>query len=180
MSHVVLALAGPPASGKTTVARAVGRTLAAPRVGLGDLVRARARERGLADNRTVWQDLGTQLLAEMGSEGMVRGALRHAGLTTDDVPVVWDGVRHVGVVAALRDVYEPVPVLLVALRPPEAERRRRFLAEAGDEEHLRRWERHETESHVDDLAAIAALVCTAATPEGATEEVERLIQCRGR
>ncbi len=167
----VIALAGLPASGKTTVARALSETLRAPRVSFGELVRTRAREQGLPDNRTVWQEVGSQLLAEHGPDGFIRAALAQAGLGATDVPVVWDGVRHMDVVRSLRALYRPQEVLLVVLRPPEEPRRERFLREAGTIEQLRCWERHETEQHVAALAAAADLVCDHPSTDDATSAV---------
>ncbi len=175
MSAFVLALAGPPASGKTSVARALSSSYSAPLLGFGDLVRYEASRRGLPADRDAWQALGTRLVRELVAEGMARAVLDRAGVDLGHVPVIWDGVRHVQIDDALRGLYAPAPVLLVVLRPPERERRARLLAEAGTVERLRRWERHETESHLDELASRAASVCAAPTLADAIDDVQRLV-----
>jgi hypothetical protein len=167
----VLALAGSPASGKTTVSRIVASAAGARHVGFGDLVRARVREQGLPDHRTAWQQVGSQLRAELGPGGLVSAALTHAGLDQHDVPVVWDGVRHVDVVAALQTLYRPRRVVLVALRPPEPARRARFLVEARTEAQLKSWEQHESERHLVELFAIADIVCCHDSAEDAATAV---------
>lgn len=173
MIRVVVALAGAPASGKTTVAQTVAQAIGAARVGFGDLVRAEVRARGLSESRTEWQEVGSRMLTALGTDGFVAATLRASGLTVDDVPVVWDGVRHVEIADMLRDLYAPTPVVLAVLRPPEHERRGRVLREAGSVDQLQRWERHDTEQHLGELTRRADIVCRTAVIEDAVEAILR-------
>lgn len=170
----VLALAGAPASGKTTVAQALATRTGAHRVSFGDLARAEARGKDGALDRDVLQRLGQQLLNDLGPEAFCRAALRCAGATLEDRPVIWDGVRHVRIFITLRSLYD-TPVRLVYLQPPDEPRRERFSREAASPEQLRRWEADATEHEGDQLAAAADLRCTAVTTHEAINEVLALL-----
>jgi adenylate kinase family enzyme len=158
----VLALAGAPASGKTTVARALATQTGARRVSFGDLVRTEAASRGDSLDRDSLQHLGQQLLDDLGPDAFCRAALRAAGAALQDRPVIWDGVRHLRVLTALGSLYN-TPVRLVYLQPPEGPRRERFARQASSPEQLRRWEQDATEQEADQLADVADLRCPAAT-----------------
>lgn len=175
MIRVVVALAGPTGSGKTTVARAVEQATGATRLGFGDLVRAEVYARGLGDTRSEWQEVGSAMLATLGPDGLVAAALERRGLTADDVPVVWDGVRHPEVAHALRRLYAPTRVVLAVLQPPEHERRERVLREAGSIDQLHRWECHDTERHLGELSRLADIICRTANTDEAVETILRVL-----
>lgn len=170
----MLALAGAPSSGKTTVAATVAESTGARRIGFGDYVRAQAVARGQGPTRDVLQHLGQQLLNDLGPEGFCRAALRHEEASATDRPIVWDGVRHVAVAQALTVVYG-AGVHLVYLDPPREDRRSRFAKEAASADQLARWERDATEVDGAALAAAAELISTAADPEQAAAEVLELL-----
>lgn len=174
LDRFVLAIAGAPASGKTTVARAVATHTGGRRVSFGDLVRAEARRRGCSLDRGALQRLGQQLLDDVGPEAFCRAALRAAGSSVEDRPVIWDGIRHLRVLTALRSLYD-VHVLLIYLRPPDAARRQRFAREAGSRKELARLEAHATEREAKRLFEAADLVCTAATTDAAFKETLELL-----
>ena len=178
MTDVVVALAGPPASGKTSVAHAVAKRLDGTVLGFGDFVRAEARIRNVATDRASLQALGAKLHRSLGPTGFCDAVLARAGRTLEDRPVVWDGIRHVDVALRLRTLY-PVPVRLVVLRPPEDERRERFRGEVGSDERLAAFERHPTEGELPQLERIADLVCPAPTIDGATRAVLQLLCAEG-
>jgi adenylate kinase family enzyme len=170
----VLALAGAPASGKTTVARAVAERTAARCVNFGDLIRAEAAGRGEPVDRAELQRLGQGLLNELGPEAFCLAALRCAGASLEDRRVIWDGVRHLRVHAALCALYD-LPVRLVYLEPPAEPRRERFAREAGSQEQLESWEADATERERSQLADVAELRCTADTTEEAVDETLALL-----
>lgn len=170
----VLALAGAPASGKTTVARAVAKRTGGRRVGFGDLIRAEAAGRGDALDRGALQRIGQRLLEELGPEAFCLAALRCAGATLEDRRVVWDGLRHVRVHAALCSLYD-LPVRLVYLQPPTEPRRERFARDAASQEQLLSWEAGATEQEGGQLADIAELRCTAASTHEAIVQTLALL-----
>jgi len=170
-SAAVVALAGPIASGKTTVARYVARSLGVPRVSFGRFVASTQPD---SASREALQRAGAALLSELGTERFVSAVLATHGLTREDTPVVWDGLRHVEVLEALRRAYAPREVTLCYLAPPEHVRRERAAALAGSEDRLSRWEQHSTEG-IAQLRELASVVCQDPTPTLAAQRILRAL-----
>lgn len=88
--------------------------------------------------------------------------------------MIWDGVRHLGVLTALGSLYD-ASVRLVYLQPPEGPRRERFAREAGSPQQVQRWEADATEQEGDQLADAADLRCMATTTEEAISQTFALL-----
>lgn len=116
MMSPVLAISGAIASGKTTIARYVASAVGWPWTSFGAYVRAEAERRGFPDDRPTLQRLGDELVAH-GIESFCRAVLVAAGWSPGS-PAVLDGVRHVAVVQALRDLVAPQPLVLVYVTVP--------------------------------------------------------------
>jgi dephospho-CoA kinase len=170
-----IALAGPLGAGKSTVARALRATLGAAGVAFGDYVRAETVKRGLPADRATWQRVGAEIRQELGPDGFCRAVLEGSGLSREDVPIIWDGVRHPEILAALRRLYQPAPVNLIVLLPPEAKRRQHLRTEADSEIQIDKWEGHESEQHLNELLALADFVSTAETAAAMVAEVEAFL-----
>ena len=171
----ILALAGAPSSGKTTVARSIAADTGAKHVSFGDFLRGEAGSQQLKTDRSALQALGATLLEDLGPRGFCERALSNAGGTMSTRPIIWDGVRHVPVLDELRGLYAPAPVTFVVLAPPEQARRQRFSAAASSREELDAWESHESESQLAQLIAQADLVCDEPSPQLATVRVIDLL-----
>ena len=171
----VLALAGAPASGKTTLARNLVATTAATYISFGDLVRYEADAQHTSHDRSNLQALGSTMLQDLGPRGLCERALEIAQASTNTRPVIWDGVRHVPVLHELRRLYAPTELTLVVLKPPEPARRQRLAEQASSPQQLATWEADDTESHLAQLAENAQLICDATTPETATARVLELL-----
>jgi adenylate kinase family enzyme len=171
----VLALAGAPASGKTTLARNLAATTAATYISFGDLVRYEADAQHTSHDRSNLQALGSGMLRDLGPRGLCERALEIARATSDTRPVIWDGVRHLPVLDELRRLYAPTELILVVLKPPEHARRQRLAERASSPEQLETWEADDTESHLAQLAVNAQLICDAATPKNATARILELL-----
>jgi len=172
----ILALAGAPSSGKTTIARSIATDTGATHVSFGDFIRGEAGPRHMKTDRSALQALGATLLEALGPRDFCERALSSAGVTMSTRPVVWDGVRHVPVLDELRGLYAPAPVTFVVLAPPEQARRQRFSAAASSIEELNAWESHESESQLAQLIAQADLVCDAPSAEAATREILGMLE----
>jgi hypothetical protein len=167
----MLALAGAPSSGKTTVARSIALETGAAHVSFGDFIRAEARVRGISTDRGALQLLGGSLLEDLGPRSFCEHTLASAGFTVNARPVIWDGVRHVPVLDVLRGLYAPASVTFVVLAPPEQARRQRFAAGASSREELDGWESHESESQLAQMMGQADLVCDATSARAAAAQV---------
>jgi hypothetical protein len=170
----VLALAGPPSSGKSSVAGLLAAEWQAPVLAFGDYVRQEAGLRQLPTTRGVLQDLGQELLDEQGPVGFCRSVLATRGLSGSEAPAIWDGVRHPLIVNALQEIYAPAPVILAFLKPPEAARQERFADAAESEDSsVSQWEAHETESHLGELEERADVVAFEETPALAAASIKQ-------
>lgn len=162
-----IGLAGRISSGKSTLAERLAERLDLPRIAFGDYVRARAQSRALDTERRTLQALGAEELESLGPDGLCRSAAQWAGVNLDSTEVVWDGVRHIAVAHALRELHAPSTFYLIGLRPPEADRQRRVEAEAGSVQEREAWERDSTEHELDAVFAQADIVLDAPSAEHA-------------
>jgi adenylate kinase family enzyme len=117
-----IGISGAIASGKTTLARALARELDVPVASFGDYLRAVAAARHLPGDRGSLQELGQHLIDEHGWQGFASGVLAAAGVGRGSPAVVIDGVRHVEIAGALRDLAAPETFVLVYLDVPSAAR----------------------------------------------------------
>jgi hypothetical protein len=158
----VIAVAGRTRAGKTTLTETLGRRLLWPTTSFSSYVRATATARGLPIERQTLQDLGAEMIDEMGPSGFVDGALRHGGPEFAGPPFVIEGVRHLVTEEALRDAVRPTGLGLIFLAVSDRERDRRLAAEGVSPSEGRRWEEHSTEHDVlDGLESVADLVIDA-------------------
>jgi adenylate kinase family enzyme len=165
LERQLIAVAGRTRAGKTTLATALSHELDLPQTSFSSYVRATAVSRQLGATRQVLQDLGAEMIERLGPRGFVEGALDHAGLTPDDAPFVIEGVRHVTVLEAMREVAAPLPVTLIYLAVSDEERNRRLAAEGISAAEGSQWEKHSTEYDVlHRLQAEADLVIDADQP----------------
>ncbi len=173
----LVSFAGRMGSGKTTISSTVATALGWARVGFGDYVRAVARQRGMGDSRETLQALGESLLAE-GSERFCRAVLAQADWQPGQSLIV-DGIRHVQVVDALRQLAEPSQFLLVLISTDEEVRRYRLQQRDGDGQgSLHQAELHSTETQVQSfLPEIADLIVNGdRSPYKVAEEVAMWVQ----
>jgi hypothetical protein len=127
-------------------------------------VRAEALRREVARNRRELQDLGAAMIEEQGFTRFVAGMLAEAELDPD-APFVVEGVRHLGTLAALRELTSPMEVRFLYLDVSDAERNRRLAAEGVSAEEGAEWEEHSTEAEVlEGLPEVADLVIDADQP----------------
>jgi len=87
-----LVIAGKMGSGKSTAVRAIAEKLGLKIVSFGDLIRAKALERGVQQARETLQQIGHEMLVTGGPRCLLRAALENAGVESGE-SVVFDGVR---------------------------------------------------------------------------------------
>jgi len=146
---MIIGIAGPIASGKSTLARALAQAFSLKLIGFGEYVRHEAQARGLdVSDRRVLQDFGQSLVDE-DVASFVRGVLERAKVRPAD-RVVMDGVRH-------QSVWDEIVTFalsrrsaarLIFLEMPEAERRRRLSARGMSYDQVQIQDRHASEADV--------------------------------
>lgn len=125
---VLVAVAGPMGSGKTSIASALAHATKGRRVSFGDAVRAEAKRRCLPTDRRGLQDLGEILIGE-GWASFVELVL--AGISDDIEVVVVDGVRHREAVSALGAFASNRRLVLLYVNSDVKARQRRLNSRDG-------------------------------------------------
>lgn len=151
---MIIGIAGPIASGKSTLARALAQEFSFKLIAFGEYVRHEAQARGLdVADRKVLQDLGQSLVDE-NVRSFVRGVFERAKIEAAD-RVVLDGVRHRSVWDEIVDfaLSRRSIAKLIFLEMPEAERRRRLGARGMSYDQLVVQDRHASEADVHSWLA---------------------------
>lgn len=113
---MIICLAGPRASGKSTTAKSLAALLGWRFFSFGDYVREVARERGLdPQDLPVLQNIGSELI-DMGWDSFCNNVLTFYGYNNENVVI--DGIRHVQAVNTLSSITQS-RVFLVYLDVPE-------------------------------------------------------------
>ena len=113
---VVLAVAGPIGSGKTTLSRALAKEFDCKHASFGEHFRQLALESGEnPGNRRLLQRLGQQYVS-LSPDRLCRELLRRADWRPGDESLVVDGVRHIEVLNVLRQIVAPLRLFLVYVR----------------------------------------------------------------
>lgn len=146
---MIIGIAGPIASGKSTLARALSREYSLRLIGFGEYVRHEAQARGLdTADRLVLQDLGQSLVDE-DAGSFVQGVFQRAKVRSAD-RIVLDGVRHCSVWDEILSFASSrgSTARLIFLEMSEPERRRRLDARGMSYDQALIQDRHASEVEV--------------------------------
>jgi adenylate kinase family enzyme len=172
MQPIVVGLAGPIASGKTTIGRELADSLGVPFGSFGRIVRMVARNKGISESRENLQRLGQQLVEQDPVE-LCREVLDDAGWQPG-TSVVIEGFRHLSIVDALRQLVRPVPFRLVYVDVDlQTELVRTSLSSAA----MKQYRADPTEIELPNLKKIADLCVSGAAP--ASHAVSRVRKAIG-
>ena len=153
---VVVAIAGPIGSGKTTISRALAKQLECKHISFGDYFRQLAKESGRdPTDRQLLQHLGARYVS-LSPERLCRDLLRNANWSPKEGSLVIDGVRHKEILEALRKSVAPLPISLVYIRRDRV-RSNSAAAQLGVE-NLALFDTHSTELQNDALRSAADVV----------------------
>ena len=154
MDTIVIALAGPIGSGKSTLSFSIAAALGLHRASFGDYVRSVARQKGSTEDRETLQFLGFELMKK-GWRPFCEAVLSQAGWKKGEGVVV-DGIRHSGVIEVLRQITAPSKFILIFVSIGERERQIRLVQKGiRDEEDRVKIESHPTEVQVKSLESMA-------------------------
>jgi dephospho-CoA kinase len=159
MQPMVVGLAGPIASGKTTIGRELADSLGVSFGSFGKVVRILARSKGLAESRENLQRLGQQLV-DHDPVQLCRDVLDDAGWQPG-TSVVIEGFRHQSIVDALRQLVKPVPFRLIYVDVDlQTELARTSVSDAT----MKRYRADPTEIELPNLKKIADLCVNGTSP----------------
>jgi dephospho-CoA kinase len=159
MQPIVVGLAGPIASGKTTIGRKLADSLGIPFGSFGRVIRMIAQSKGISESRENLQRLGQQLV-ERDPVQLCREVLNDVGWQPG-MPVVIDGFRHLSIVDALRKLVRPVAFRLVYVDIDlRTELARTSLSDAA----IRQYRADPTEIQVPDLKNLADFCVSGTSP----------------
>lgn len=167
----IVGVSGAIGSGKSELSRALAPALDASRVSFGEFVRGEAEARAIEPTRENLQELGEQLLAELGPSQFVQRAL--AVRPRAELLIV-DGVRHLAVDEELSRI--AVHYRLVFVEVDDETRRRRLGEREGHEVDLAALDAHSTEREVPLLRERAAAVVDGANLDAAVARVQELLE----
>lgn len=175
---MVVGFSGKRGSGKSTISRQVSEALGWPRVSFGDYVRAEASRRGLNLGIETLQAVG-QSLVDKGPETFCRAVLLEARWEPNTSLVI-DGIRHIEIVAALREIIVPTDFRLVHITVEETLRESRLIGrDSVTGESIRHYDRHSTEAQVATaLPELADLVLDGSDEESAL--IGKIVRWVGR
>ena len=164
---MIIGIAGPIASGKSTLARALVKKFSLKLIGFGEFVRHEAKARGMdATNRRVLQELGQSLVDE-DVAAFVHSVFARADFRPAD-GVVMDGIRHENVwreVVAYASLHGST-ARLIYLDMPDEDRHRRLEARGISSDQSLAQDLHASEADVHNrLANQAELRLDALRPE---------------
>jgi dephospho-CoA kinase len=144
MKPCVIALSSKIGAGKSTIARAVSGSLGWPRVSFSDYVREVARNRGVQESRTSLQEVG-EALVKQNATGFARGVLSKINFKSG---AVVDGIRHMEILHALRNLVAPVPVYLIHVETDEQARIQRLTGRGMTADEIKAADSHSMEVQV--------------------------------
>lgn len=171
---IIIALTAHRGAGKTTLADAIVERVGARHLRVSDWLADQLGVAGQPVTPDALREVGE--LAAMDPEALVERSLAWSGWAGGE-PLIFDSVRHTGVLAALRARPAPTRVLHVGLTVPELERKMRLDAR-GDAEQVLAGALHSTEADVPALLLHADLVLDTSLPTSML--LERLLPLLGQ
>lgn len=162
---VVIGISGKIAAGKTTWSNKLAERLGLKRASFGDYLRKRLN----SSDRETLIEAGAELV-RLDATAFARSVLDDAGWRPGESIVV-EGIRHVVILEALREVVHPEKVVLLFVEADAAERAVR-LGDRGDVSELADLDAGRTEQDVPKLRELADVILDTHTDlEGALSRI---------
>ncbi len=162
LKPAVICFSSPMGAGKSTLAISLADSLGWPHTSFGDYVRSVADQRSAGQSREVLQQIGEELISTA-LESFTRAVISQVPWQQG---CVVDGVRHMEVLVAIKQIVGPLPVFLVFIDVPDAVRKQRLRDRGMTDQEIDAADHHEIEAqvrtviseradiHVDGLAEI--------------------------
>jgi len=160
MGLTSIAVAGPRGAGKSAVARELAAETGAFHAKVSSWLRDVLATEGRPATADNLRALGEKVANDPAV--LVDQVLEHVGWTLG-APVIFDAIRHVEVLEALRRRLSPHPLLFVFMELEQEQRRERLEAR-GDATDVLASEHHSTESQIDVLRELADVRLSTGAP----------------
>lgn len=144
LKPAVICFSSPMGAGKSTLAISLANSLGWLHTSFGDYVRSVADQRGAGQSREVLQQIGEELISTS-LESFTRAVVSRVPWQQG---CVVDGVRHMEVLAAIKQIVIPLPVFLVFIDIPEAVRKQRLRDRGMTDQEIDSADHHEIEAQV--------------------------------
>jgi adenylate kinase family enzyme len=169
---VVIAIAGPIGSGKTTISRVLAKRLHCKHASFGDYFRKTAARLGHnPTDRALLQRLGEEQV-RLSPDNVCRELLVGSDWRPSDGTIVIDGVRHLEILGALKRAVAPLSVFLVYVQRDKI--RATLLSTQVGKHNMELFDTHSTELQNDVLRSSANAVVSAG--DDPTEIVGRIVR----
>ena len=160
-------------SGKSTAVDFIAAEFGFKTVSFGSYIRHTAALLGTPSTRGQLQDLGDCLFKSKGSSGFLESALEHFGINSHD-SVVFDGVRHIEILTAIRQAAEATIAVYLEVNQEERFRRHRARQASGSSlEEFLIVDSHPVEAGLDMIIDYCDLAVNAACSATIVQEVLR-------
>lgn len=154
-----IVIAGAIKSGKTSLSKAIADRLGLSYTSFGDEVRRQAHLAGMdSSDRTVLQELGERLVYGNPGEFVQSVIAAASPPRRKGEPLVLDGLRHLHVLAILRELLGETGIALIYLDAPFDVRRHKAAAHGIASDDLSKADSHASESEAHMLRAAADVV----------------------
>lgn len=168
----VVGIAGQIGSGKTSLAMELSKRLNWKLISFGSFVRSEANRRGINIDRVALQQLGEDLITELGPDEFVRQVLFSDKINSN---MVIDGIRHVEIWQAIRSIAQQS--ILVYLDIPEEVRIARLQQRDNlDIDSIKLAMFHPMERNIPFLRQFSDLVLPVGSTEALVAQVVALIR----
>jgi len=168
----IIGIAGQIGSGKTSLARELCSRLNWKLISFGSFVRSEAKRRGIRIDRVALQQLGEDLIAELGPDEFVRQVLFSDKINSN---MVIDGIRHVEIWQAIQ-VIAPKSILVFLDVPEETRIARLRQRDNLGIDSIKLAMLHPMEQNIHLLRQFSDLVLLDGSTEAMTAQVVTLIR----
>jgi len=150
MKIMILCFSGKRGSGKTSIAKKIAEQNRLSYASFGNFVRSIAVERSIPLETPDLQNLGEQLIVELGWDDFCKRVIQSSGWT-EKLPLVVDGVRHLETFESFKRIQNH-KCLLISIKLEENIRNERLEKRDGfTQEEIKKLDEHSTEIQVSNI-----------------------------
>lgn len=150
-------VAGKICSGKSTLARNISTYTGFPLASFGGILRKYTTNANLPTTREALQNLGQNLIDQLGYEGFLKWIINHSSDIQWNSALVLDGLRHEAIYKRLVEMF-PANILVYCICDQETQLARVMDRDKIDRCGAERIISHETERHIEELEPLAHLI----------------------